>query len=329
MRQTDLVLLYRGGSSSSTRGVAFPIVLRNTGVGTFWDITLRTTHDGEETDRHVIARLGPQSETDQILLLVPARLCDQGTPGTGLRPRGQALAEALVDDEIVASVDLPGGAVEAEVQRVPRTADEEATLLRVRPDAWEFLLFASVLRQRLDALEPKYRDHQLRFARPAPGSRLSEFDAMAFLGAAFGEARVLVGNVNRVLDGAAQERAFGPLGEPGDAVQIEHLGARLIDVYESLLDWAARLRGAAVDEDFEHAIELASRFVDLPIHQFRDFVDRVVATTDEIPALLRADKPVRLTLTLEVSIEEGLEAELHGELDRLRSLYGLDEGWTE
>ena len=55
MRRTDLVLLYRGGWSSSPRGVEYPVVLRNTGVGTFWDVALRMTHDGEETDRKAIA----------------------------------------------------------------------------------------------------------------------------------------------------------------------------------------------------------------------------------------------------------------------------------
>jgi hypothetical protein len=329
MRQTDLVLLYRGGSSSSGQGVAFPVVLRNTGVGTFWDIVLRTTHDGEETDRKVIARLGPQSETEKTLLLIPARFCDKGAPGVGLRPRGQAVAEALVDEEVLASVDLPGGTVEPEIDRVPRAPDEEATLLRVRPDGWEYLLFASVLRRRMDALEPKYRDHELRFARPAQGPRLIELDAVAFLSAAFGEARVLVDNLNRVLDKAAQERAFGPLGEPGDAVRIEHLGERLIDVYESLIDWAARLRGTPVDDEFERATELAGRFVDRPIQQFRDFVDRVMTEMDRLPALLRAAEPARLTLTLEVSIEEGLVEEFNAEQERLAGMYGLGAGWDE
>jgi len=79
MRQTDLVLLYRGGSSSSTNGVAYPVVLRNKGVGTFWDVELRAAHDGEETDRQVVRQIGPQSESERF----PSRFCDEGTPGIG------------------------------------------------------------------------------------------------------------------------------------------------------------------------------------------------------------------------------------------------------
>ncbi len=73
MRQTELVLLYRGGMSSNDKGVSYPVVLRNRGVGIFWDAELRATHDGEETDRKVVGRVGPQSETDKIYLLIPSR----------------------------------------------------------------------------------------------------------------------------------------------------------------------------------------------------------------------------------------------------------------
>jgi hypothetical protein len=323
MRQTDLVLLYRGGSSSSERGVEYPVVLRNTGVGTFWDIALRATHDGEETDRKIIARLGPESETDQTFLLIPARFCDQGTPGVGLRPRGHAMAEALVDDELVASVDLPGGAAEPEIDRVPRTAEEEAALLRTRPEGWEYLLFASVLRREMDALEPKFRDHELRFAPPAVGPRLVASDASSLLQSAFRESIELMENFNRLFDPAAHERAFGQPGQPGDAARLEHLASRIIDVYEALLDWGSRVRQAPLAEEFTRAAELASRFVDRPIQQFRDFVDEVVAEVDRLPAALRAEssEPVKVAVTLTLSIDDGLEQELADELRRLEEAY--------
>jgi hypothetical protein len=76
MRQTDLKLIHRGGTSSSDKGVAYAVVLRNTGVGTFWDVELRVAHDGEETDRKVLHQVGPQSETEQVFLLIPAKFCD-------------------------------------------------------------------------------------------------------------------------------------------------------------------------------------------------------------------------------------------------------------
>lgn len=320
-RQTDLVLLYLGGSNSSERGVAYPVVLRNEGTGTFWDVDVRVTHDGEETDRKVVRQVRPQSEAEPVSLLIPAKFCDEGTPGVGLRPLGKVVAEALVKSEAVASVDLPGGTTEAEIDRVPRTAEEVDALLRTRPEGWGYLLFASVLRQRMDALEPKYRDHELRFTKPQAGPTLTGSDATDFLSHAFREAREMVGNnFARVFSVEAQEKAFGA----GDADRIEHLATRVIDIYESLLDWPARVRGTPMEDEFTHARELSSRFVDLPIEQFRDFVSRTVEELDLLPSRLReatSETTINLTLTLTLEIEDGLEHELDAELKRLEALY--------
>jgi hypothetical protein len=323
MRRTDLVLVHRGGTSSSEKGLAYPVLLQNRGGGTFWDVDIRATHDGEETDRQTVHKVDPQSETDQVFLLVPARFCDKGTPGIGLRPLGLVSFEALIAGEVVAATEPLGQPPEPAIDRVPRTPDEEAALLRARPDGWEYLLFAAVLRRRMDALESKYRDHRLRFIRPSPGSP-PYADESDFFISAFRDARVLTDNFNRLFDNVAQDRAFGVPGESGDPAEIEHVASRMIDVYEGLIDWAARVRATPLDDEFNKVVELASRFVDQPIQQFRDFVERVVAETDQLPAALRAESPgpITLTLTITLSIEEGLEDELHGELRRLEAMYG-------
>lgn len=332
MRQTDLVLLYRSGSSSSDRGVEYPVVLRNTGSGTFWDVVLRATHDGEETDRKTVARLGPEFETDRIFLLIPARFCDTGTPGIGKRPLGNAVAEALVEGEVVATAELPSrGVDEPKIDRVPRTPEEEAQLIAARPDAWEFLLFASVLRRQMDALEPKYRDHELRFALPGQGPVLEGLEATQLLKNAFAESRALIGNVDRVFDQSAQERAFGALGEPGDPDRIEHMASRVIAIYDGLLDWAARLRGTPVEDEFSRAVEVASRMVDLAIQQFREFVASVKSQMDALPSLLAAEteEPVSFTLTLRLDINERTQEEFSEEMTRLEETYVPPDDWFE
>jgi hypothetical protein len=330
MRTTDLTVLYRGGANSGGNGVAYPVVLRNPGVGTFWDVALRVTHDGEETERKVIHRVGPESETDPLFLLIPSRLCDDGAPGVGRRPLGRVVFEALLDGQLVASAELPGTKPEEpEVQEptidhVPRSPEEEAELLRDRPGGWEYLLFASVLRRQMDALEPKYSDHELRYARPWDGPVLEAGDAIGFLRKAFNEASMLIENFNRLFDPAAHERAFGASGKPGDPVRITHLAERIIDVYEAMIEWAARLRGAAVEEDFRHAVDLASQFVDLAIQAFRDFVARLVAEVDRLPTLLREETPapITITLTLVLEIDDDVQAQFYKELRRLEERFG-------
>jgi TIR domain len=222
-----------------------------------------------------------------------------------------------VADEVAEVLHMADGS-EPQIDRVPRTPAEEAALLRRRPDAWEYLLFAALLRRQLDALEPKYRDHELRYAEPVLQSVLDDAEVPAFFDSAFKHVLALLANFNRVMNPEAHERAFGRLGEQGDAARIEHLAGRLIDVYEGLLDWAARMRGTVMPARFERARELVSSFVDRPVLQFREFVDRVVLEIDRVPELLRdGTEPIRIVLTLTLSMEEGLEDEFQRELDRL------------
>jgi hypothetical protein len=307
--------------------VAFPVVLRNTGTGNFWDVQLRALHDDEETDRKVVRQVGPQSESDQIFLLIPAKFCDAGSPGVGLRPRGRTEAQALVGGEVVASVELPGGTEPLKVERVPRTPEEEAVLLQGRQPDWEYLFFAAVLLREMKALEPKYRDHEIGFATPQPGPVLTVENVMDVLGGAMNEAGALVGNVDRVFDPAAQERAFGAEGEAGDSERIEHLASRVIAIYEGLLDWAARVRGTPVDDDFREIADLVGHFSDLPIQQFRNFVTYTVTQLDRVPTLLaeESDEPVVLTLTLKLDMDEDLLRKHQVEMKRLSALYGVDE----
>jgi hypothetical protein len=111
IRHSELDVIYSGGWSSSSEGVRYPVVVRNSGTGTFWDVEVRIAHEDEETDRQVIRQIAEQSETDEVFLLIPARLCDAGTPGIGLRPLGRVRVEALVQGDVVAGTDLgPPGA---------------------------------------------------------------------------------------------------------------------------------------------------------------------------------------------------------------------------
>lgn len=229
--------------------------------------------------------------------------------GDGIEAVADAVADAL-------------GVPVTEIDRVPRSAAEEMALLRVRPGGWEYLLFAAVLLRQTEALAPKYRDHEIRYVTPGP--MIQSAEAAAFLSSEFRSVMALVGNVERVLDPVAQERAFGASGEPGDPERIEHLARRLIDIYGGLLDWATRVRGARLPDEFKRVGEIAASFVDQPIGQFREFVDHTVSETDRLPALLRAanespeGEPVTITLALVLTIDEDLQYDFNEELENFR-----------
>ena len=220
-----------------------------------------------------------------------------------------------------AVAEVLGGRTEStpEIDHVPRTPEEEAALLRRRPPGWEYMLFAAVLRREMDALESKYRDHELGYAPPAHGSVLDGAEATTFLSGAYRQVRGLLANFNRLMDPKSQELAFGPLGQAGDPARIRHLAERVVDVYEGMLDWAARLRSTPVADRFQRALDLSSAVVSQPLRQFREFVDHAVAEIDRVQGLLdeEVEEPITVVLTLTLSIADGLAEELQRELDRL------------
>ncbi len=205
---------------------------------------------------------------------------------------------------------------------VPRTAKQIDAVLLNRPTAWEYLLFAGYLVVGKNELERKWRDHELGYRIPH-GPPISDTDAGTILHSALSDTQTYVSNATRLLEKEPQVRAFGSPGVPGDAEAIEHLAKRLVNVYEDLLDWEARVRGGRVSTRFERAFALAANLVNKPIRQFREFFDTFADEMDQVGSKIAAGGPVELNLTLLISIDDTALGEFNNEIDALKRSYGL------
>jgi len=255
--------------------------------------------------------------------ILPVRFDDTQIPG--LRPTvGYIDARTTTSDQLIdlvlQKIQRPSEQTAARtLLRAPRTPEEQRQLLAQRPPAWEYLYFASILAQGKDALEPKWRDHRVRYVRRS-GRALSAHEVPAFIQEANNELAGHTNNIERILDTKAKERAFGPLGFSGDPVEIEHLGRLLLDVYENLLDWSAYVRGTPTPEQFARLIELVGQFADNPINEMRTFIDQYVAEADSLPERLadKNDDPIHIVMYLTFTFDEHLLAEFNREMKRLR-----------
>ena len=158
---------------------------------------------------------------------------------------------------------------------VPRDLEEKHELLVQRPPFWEYLLFAGALKKGKDDFELKWRDFQVGYA--ARTSRyLDDHEAINYLGNAWNDVQSILDGMMPVLAEEAQEQAFGPPGQPGNPIFIEHSAKRIVGVYEELLNWAADLRGTRVSERMSRAFGLAARVAGRPAREIREFIDSVV-----------------------------------------------------
>ncbi len=270
-------------------------------------------------------------ETNPYVL--PVRLDDSEVPGLSptigfvdarqiRAPRlAQLIVQRLGGGE--APLRTASAAIPPAEWRVPRTVEMRSHLLAERPPAWEYLLFASYLLEGKTTLEPKWRDHQLRYRRLV-GAPLSDREAVQFVGAAMSELGIYIDNFERVLSRKVQDAAFGPSGEPGDPEQINHLAQRLLEIYESFLDWTARVRGVNVTSNLVRLMELTASYLDSSVAATRSFFDRYVAEVDSIPQqLARAEKPINVPLVLRLDVDDRVSREFHREMKRTKRRLGL------
>jgi hypothetical protein len=202
-----------------------------------------------------------------------------------------------------------------EVDRVPRSEAEEAELLESGQDGWEYLLFAAVLRRRTADLEPRWREHEAGF-RPPSQSKVSEREALDQLNSVFPESGAIVNRMMVYFSPEEQERAFGKLGESGNPDRIRDLSEGIVGGYAALLDWSARTRATGLPERFRAIFDLAGEFQDLPLRQYRAFVDEAVRSLDELPAGIREGRDLNVKLGLTLSIDPEVQKRFYEELAR-------------
>ncbi|MFI7676789.1 TIR domain-containing protein [Actinophytocola sp. NPDC049390] len=263
-----------------------------------------TRHERESAQSRAI-----QQDSAYIL---PVRLDDTELPGlhvtTGYLDARDVGAGGIVDT----TLDRLGVARVAAAPRfngrVPRTEAEFAVVLRERPTAWEYLLWFGLLKQGLDALEDKYRDHQIgyavrngRFVRPADAVELIERNLGVLLS--------LVDGFDRILSAQAQDAAFGREGGAGDPDRIRHLARRLVGLYEEFLDHAADLRAtSAVSSAFREMLDLQARMANEPIERIRGLVTELVREGDTLVERAEAGTDVVLAVPLVLDFDHALMA---------------------
>jgi hypothetical protein len=238
---------------------------------------------------------------------LPVRLDDSELPG--LRPTiGYIDARNTPQDQLVALIrqKLSGapGATNPEpgILRSPRTPDQQRELLAQRPPAWEYLLYGGVLWQRRNALEVKWRDHELGYGSRT-GRHYDTGDAFTFLQNSLRDLEACPEDILKVLSPQAQLRAFGAPGEPGNAELIEHIATRFVGIYERMMDFSSTLRGAGVPRELSEVVEATARLANQPLKEVRDFIDQLVAEVDAVPERIANGERLEITMNLVMTID--------------------------
>ena len=231
---------------------------------------------------------------------------------------GSGPATARPDQGVRAEKQLDGSPLFS----IPTTMEEQEKVIAEQPEWWEYRLYAGALMQGRIELEDKWHAHELRL----PGGRRREPDAMPeFLSRELGWMRHQVSAIDRVFDPDVLEKAFGARGVAGDAGRIRQVASGVIQIYDSMMEWAAELRNTSAPDEYDDVVEQTARMVDGPVRQIHDFVQQVADQIARIPVLIEEaesegateENPMTLTLTLSLSIDDGVQEQLQAALRQI------------
>jgi hypothetical protein len=202
--------------------------------------------------------------------------------------------------------------------RVPRSDEEVATLLTMKPPGWEYLLYGGELLRGVQGLEQRYQDYIIGYA-PRTGKVVHPDCFAGYIQSQVCELEVIVDLLNVLIgDGSAIQDAMGPPGVPGDPDTISHAASRIIRLYEDFLLWAERIRGNAMPSGERKVADAMARFAAQPLSELRDFVFRYVAQADQIPAKLSRNEQVVISETITFKISDEISHEFSRHLDELK-----------
>jgi hypothetical protein len=264
---------------------------------------------------------------NSIEYVLPVRFDDTEIPG--IRPtlghidarstKASELVELIREklDNLASKRQREGASNEYKPLAIPRTPAEQQLLAQAKPDGWEYLLFGGIILQGKNSLQPKDRDHFLRYARPTRHIA-NDKEAVEYIAeASFRGSRMLEDGLMKIFESSAQDWAFGPSGEPGNMDNIVHLAQRFVGILEDLYDWSADLQGTSTSPEVRHVFSLAARLMDKPISQVNRFIDQYEESLQSF-----SDQPtnegVHITLELDLTVDDQLSNEIHEELMKIQ-----------
>lgn len=141
-----------------------------------------------------------------------------------------------------------------------------------KPDLWEYLLFAEVLKENLNKLDDLRYDMKYGISFERTVCFENPIEILDYVRAKNKEL-IRKNEILCVVLNEALKEALGEPGVPGDAEYIIYVAEKLIEVYRSDHFWALDFKCVSVPEMFEKLIEYASELSKSIIEDIENFID--------------------------------------------------------
>ena len=154
--------------------------------------------------------------------------------------------------------------------RTPRTDEEAEYVLSQRPDGWEHYYTAFMFEKNVRELDSLTNDVRNGFFEP--GVYIDDMEVAETCTRDIAAIKHISTSFENLLNGPAQESAWGKSGEPGDVSAIECLADSYRRILKMLLDWTVRVASYTTSSDeAAEVFRTLSNFSSQPIEAVIEF----------------------------------------------------------
>ncbi len=195
-------------------------------------------------------------------------------------------------------------------------------IIVLRPAGWEYKLFGQVLSDGLAELLDRRRDFNFGITL-AIGKQLKTFsELMDYIVLKIDQLQRAM-DVSTTIINKTLPDAFGEPGIAGNEDYIIYVANRLVEVYNSIIDWSLDFAAIGTENEFTGLVNSFSKMCEGTLEDIEKFSKEYCEMVESIPDNLPENaEPISLNITLKLSPPN--TDEYYQELSKLQQKYGIE-----
>lgn len=194
---------------------------------------------------------------------------------------------------------------------------EMLRLLLEKPIAWEYKIFGQAYEEGLKKLQNLKRDYKYGISIQR-SKRLADFQEIVnWILEKTNDFSVIADNLGNLINENLPE-ALGKPGEPADIEYVIYVANKIVELYEKILNIGLEVKNLAVDDEFKNLVKFPLEICDSILEDIESYCKMYQDTMKTI----KKDEKRMIKLTFDMRMPN--LTEFYEELDKVKSLYGLD-----
>ena len=191
----------------------------------------------------------------------------------------------------------------------------------MHPTGWEYKLFAQVLSKGLDELADHRRDFNFGITLAPFRELRSAEDVLNYVSLKVEQLQRAIQTISVLIEKVLPE-AVGEPGTAGNADYIIYVANRLIEVYNSIIDWSLDFSTIVTEDDFQGLVSSFSRMCEITLCDIERFSKECSEKLKVIPDnLSETIEPMAIAITLKLSAPD--TEKIQKEFGVIAQKYGL------